>query len=69
MDIIRRGIRNAQEVGINLLGTFILGLPDETFEMAMQTIDFSKELDLDVASFNFAVPRYGTDLRDEAQKK
>ena len=69
LDIIRRGIRNAQEVGINLLGTFILGLPDETFEMAMQTIDFSKELDLDVASFNFAVPRYGTDLRDEAQKK
>jgi hypothetical protein len=24
---------------------------------------------LDVASFNFAVPRYGTDLREEAQQK
>ncbi|MCX6824773.1 MAG: radical SAM protein [candidate division SR1 bacterium] len=69
LDIIRRGIKTAQEVGINLLGTFILGLPDETFDMAMETIKFSKELDLDVASFNFAVPRYGTDLRDEAKQK
>jgi len=69
LDVIRRGIKNAQEVGINLLWTFILGLPDETFDMAMQTIKFSKELWLDVASFNFAVPRYGTDLRDEAQQK
>jgi len=69
LDTIRRGIRDAQKVWINILGTFILWLPDETFEMAMQTIEFSKELNLDVASFNFAVPRYGTDLRDEAQKK
>jgi len=69
LNVIRRWIRDAQDVGINLLWTFILWLPDETFEMAMQTINFSKELNLDVASFNFAVPRYGTDLRDEAQKK
>lgn len=69
LDVIRKWIKVAQEVGINLLWTFILWLPDETFEMAMQTINFSKELGLDVASFNFAVPRYGTDLRDEAQQK
>lgn len=69
LDIIRRWIKTAQEVGINLLWTFILGLPDETFDMAMETIKFSKELDLDVASFNFAVPRYWTDLRDEAKQK
>lgn len=69
LDVIRRGIQDAQDVWINLLGTFILWLPEETFAMAMETIEFSKELGLDVASFNFAVPRYGTDLRDEAQKK
>jgi anaerobic magnesium-protoporphyrin IX monomethyl ester cyclase len=69
LDVIKRGIKDAQDVGINLLGTFILWLPDETFAMAMQTINFSKTLWLDVASFNFAVPRYGTDLRDEAQQK
>lgn len=69
IDIIKNWIKNAQEAWINLLWTFILGLPEETFEMAMQTIDFSKELWLDVASFNFAVPRYWTDLRDEAKEK
>lgn len=69
LDTIKRGIRDAQNVWINLLGTFILWLPEETFEMAMETIEFSKELGLDVASFNFAVPRYGTDLREEAQEK
>lgn len=69
LDIIRRWIRDAQDVGINLLWTFILWLPDETFAMAMETIAFSKKLGLDVASFNFAVPRYGTDLREEAQQK
>ena len=69
LDVIKRWIRDAQDVWINLLWTFILWLPDETFDMAMQTLNFSTELWLDVASFNFAVPRYGTDLRDEAQKK
>jgi radical SAM superfamily enzyme YgiQ (UPF0313 family) len=44
-------------------------LPEETFAMAKETIKFSKELGLDFASFNFAVPRYGTDLRAEAQEK
>ncbi len=69
IDIIRNWIKNAQEAWINLLWTFILWLPEETFEMAMQTIKFSTELWLDVASFNFAVPRYWTDLRTEAKEK
>lgn len=52
--------------GIKTVGTFILGLPDETEETANETLDFLKELPLDYASFNVAVPRAGTDLRKEA---
>lgn len=69
LEIIRNGIKTAKESWLNLLWTFILWLPEETFEMAKETIKFSTELWLDYASFNFAVPRYGTDLRAEAEEK
>ena len=69
LDIIKSWIKTAKEAWMNLLWTFILWLPEETFAMAKETIKFSKELGLDFASFNFAVPRYGTDLRAEAQEK
>lgn len=52
--------------GIRTLAHFILGLPGETEQTALRTIEFAKELDSDFASFNVAAPRMGTDLRSEA---
>lgn len=66
---IREGFKNAKEVWIKTLATFIIWLPEETYEMALETIKFACEIDPDFASFNFAVPRYGTDLRNEAEEK
>ena len=63
---IRQTIAMCRELGINTMGTFIIGLPDETEETAAETLDFLKELPLDYASFNVAVPRAGTDLRKDA---
>jgi len=58
----------AKKVGIKTLATFLIGLPEETKETIEDTIRFSKELNPDYASFSFAVPRFGTELREKAVK-
>ncbi len=55
-----------RQLGIRTLAHFILGLPGETEQTALGTIDFAKEIDPDFVSFNVAAPRMGTDLRAEA---
>lgn len=50
-------IKNA---GIRVTGFFIIGLIGDTEDTMEQTIKFAKELDLDIASFNMAVPYPGT---------
>jgi anaerobic magnesium-protoporphyrin IX monomethyl ester cyclase len=52
--------------GIQTAGTFILGLPEETRETMEQTLNLLKTIQLDYASFNVAVPRAGTELREHA---
>ncbi|MFC1462613.1 B12-binding domain-containing radical SAM protein [Verrucomicrobiota bacterium] len=63
---IRQTVAICRDLGINTMGTFIIGLPDETEETAAETLEFLKELPLDYASFNVAVPRAGTDLKKDA---
>lgn len=48
--------------GIEVLGTFILGFPEETYEMGLQTIKFAIECDLDYAIFLKMTPFPGTAL-------
>lgn len=57
-----------KKVGIKTLATFLIGLPEETKKTIEDTIKFSKKLNPDYASFSFAVPRFGTALRDKAVK-
>lgn len=63
---IKKTFTIARWLWIKTLATFLLWLPEETFEMANKTIEFAKEIDPDFASFNFAVPRFWTSLREEA---
>lgn len=58
--------RLCREYGVRTVATFILGLPEETHQTAMETIAFLKDIDCDFASFNIAVPRAGTELRKNA---
>jgi len=55
-----------RKVGIKTVATFILGLPEDTRETCLDTIKFSKAINCDYASFNIAVPRPGTLLREIA---
>lgn len=65
---VLRAFSTAKKVGIKTLATFLIGLPEESREDIENTIKFSRELNPDYASFSFAVPRFGTELRDKAVK-
>jgi radical SAM superfamily enzyme YgiQ (UPF0313 family) len=68
-DQIEKGLKIAQSLGIRTVGTFLLGLPEETRETLEATADLACHLPLDFASFNVAVPRYGTPLRGQAKEQ
>jgi radical SAM superfamily enzyme YgiQ (UPF0313 family) len=55
-----RALGWARAAGIKNWGYFIIGLPGETEETIRQTIEFAKELPLDIALFHVAAPYPGT---------
>jgi len=63
---IQDAFRLCKTLGLRTVATFVLGLPEETEDTARETIAFARELDCDFASFNIAVPRMGTLLRQIA---
>jgi len=62
----RNAVRWAKAAGLRVQTTFMFGIPGETYEEALQTIDFACELAPDVASFHALVPFPGTWLHDHA---
>ncbi len=56
----RRSLAWSHKYGIRNFGYFIIGLPGETRETIQETINFSKELPLDLAIFHIAAPYPGT---------
>jgi anaerobic magnesium-protoporphyrin IX monomethyl ester cyclase len=68
LDEVRRAVRLARDVGFEIFGYFMLGLPGETAETMMDTIRFAKELKLDIAKFNITIPLPGTRLFDEWER-
>ncbi|MDG6907100.1 MAG: radical SAM protein [Nitrososphaerota archaeon] len=69
MDWVRRGVRLSRENGLRVRAFFMLGLPGETEETMQQTINFAKNLDLDVAVFHIATPLPGTELYKIARER
>lgn len=63
---VREGFALARDAGFRTVGTFIIGLPEETEATIERTVRYAVELQMDFASFNVAVPRFGTPFRDEA---
>jgi len=63
-----RALQWAKKAGINNWGYFIIGLPGETEETIQETIEFSKQLPLDIALFHVAAPYPGTPFFFEVVK-
>jgi radical SAM superfamily enzyme YgiQ (UPF0313 family) len=55
-----RALSWARAAGIKNWGYFIIGLPGETEETIRETIEYSKQLPLDIALFHIAAPYPGT---------
>lgn len=66
LDQIRKAVSWTKSVGIEIRGSFMLALPGETPDLAVQTIDFARELDLDYAQFCITTPYPGTKLYEDA---
>ena len=66
---VARGLELARAAGIRTVGTFLLGLPEDTDESLAATIALALQLPLDFASFNIAVPRHGTPFREGALRE
>lgn len=63
---VRAGVARARRAGLRTVGTFIVGLPEDTQESLGRTLDLALDLDLDFMSLNMAVPRFGTPFRARA---
>ncbi len=68
-DHISSAVQNAHRAGLKVRGTLILGLPTETRQESLATIQWAKDLRLDFAKFSLATPYPGTPLYDIAIKQ
>lgn len=64
-----RAIRMAHEAGIGTSATFIFGLPTETRRERLDTARLARNIPLDDARFNIAVPYPGTKLYEIAKNE
>ena len=66
LEQVREGFTRARRHGLRTVGTFIIGLPEETEDSLRASLDLALELELDFMSLNMAVPRFGTPFRRRA---
>ena len=64
LDQTRRAVWSAKEAGLKVSTPFIFGIPGETYEEGLETIQFALELDPDLANFHALTPFPGTHLHD-----
>ena len=62
LEDIERGVAEIRASGIISSANFILGLPGETRETILRTIDFALGLELDFATFSVFIPLPGSEL-------
>jgi len=66
---IRQAFELTHQAGIKPMAYFILGIPVETFDQELRTIEFAKELNPEYAQFSILSPFRGTKLFEEGKIK
>jgi hopanoid biosynthesis associated radical SAM protein HpnJ len=69
IDIIRRFTSDCHKLGIQIHGTFIVGLPGESKQTIQETIDFAKEINPHTIQVSLAAPYPGTFLHRQATEE
>jgi len=67
LEKIRESVKMAKNAGISVLASFILGLPGETKETLMETMEFAQELET-YYGFHVLAPFPGTEVREKAEE-
>jgi radical SAM superfamily enzyme YgiQ (UPF0313 family) len=68
LEHVRAAVKAAKEVGLRVSTPFIIGIPGETYEEALKTIDFAVEINPDFANFHALTPFPGTPLYKNIKK-
>ena len=66
---IHETVRKIQDAGINVIGNFIFGLPNDTLESMQATLELAKSLNLEFANFYGAQAYPGSKLFDQTDSK
>ena len=66
---ITQVVRRIQQAGINVLGNYIFGLPDDTQESMQATLDLALDLNCEFANFYCAMAYPGSPLYTQAVAK
>lgn len=62
-------VRAIQRAGINVIGNFIFGLPDDTLDSMKETLALAQELNCEFANFYSAMAYPGSKLYEDSVKK
>ncbi len=68
LDQTRAAVRAAKKVGLKVSTPFVFGIPGETYEDGVKTIEFAAELAPDLANFHALTAFPGTYLHDNVGK-
>ncbi len=65
---IRKAVKIAKEEGLVVHVPFLIGIPGQTKEDILRTIEFACEIDPDIVNFHCLTPFPGTELYEKAQE-
>ena len=68
LNVAKRNLELAQKIKINILSSFMIGLPSETIEEIEYTINFSTKLALTYATYPIFTPYPGTPIYKDAER-
>ena len=68
IEVAERFTKDCHELGVQIHGTFILGLPGETSQTIRETVEFAKRINPHTIQVSLAAPYPGTYLYDQAVK-
>lgn len=68
-DIAAKAVEILKSFGIRIWGSFIIGGLDDTKETIRKTVNYAKQLNIDIAEFSVLTPFPGTVLYNQAKEK
>ncbi len=69
IDEVYDTVRRIKEAGINIIGNYIFGLPEDTPETMQRTLDLALDLNCEFANFYSAMAYPGSPLYEEARRR